>query len=94
LIVLGREVLAQFAQGHAEVRAQLQAWLAEAEDSEWKSPDDVKRRYPTASVLTENRVVFNLKGNKYRMLVQIGYQARVVLVQKLGTHAEYSKWEL
>jgi len=92
--VLGREVLAQFARGHAEVRSQLQAWLAEAEDSEWSSPDDVRRRFPTASVLAGDRVVFNLKGNKYRMLVRISYGARIVLILKLGTHAEYSKWEL
>ncbi|HEV2494954.1 MAG TPA: type II toxin-antitoxin system HigB family toxin [Terriglobia bacterium] len=94
MIVLGRDVLAQFAEAHADVRPQLQAWLAEAEDSEWQSPAEVKRRYPAASLLAGNRVVFNLKGTKYRMLVQIGYQARVVMVQKIGTHAEYSKWEL
>jgi mRNA interferase HigB len=91
---VGREVLAEFAQAHADVRSQLQAWLAEAEDSEWRSPDDVKRRYRTASVLSDNRIVFNLKGNKYRMLVTISYQTKVVLILKLGTHAEYSKWEL
>jgi mRNA interferase HigB len=94
LIVVAREVLAEFAQAHEVVRSQLQAWLAEAEDSEWRSPDDVKRRYPMASVLSDNRIVFNLKGNKYRMLVTITYQTKVALVLKLGTHAEYSKWEL
>jgi|SRR5579863_266029 len=94
LIVVGRKVLAEFAQQHADVRSQLQAWLAEAEESEWESPSDVKRRYPTASVLADNRVVFNLKGNKYRLLVRIGYQAQVLVVERLGTHAEYSKWEL
>lgn len=91
---MGREVLAEFAQTHADVRSQLQAWLAEATDSEWGSPDDVRRRYPAASVLAENQVVFNLKGNKYRLLVKINYEAKVVLVLRLGTHAEYSKWEL
>lgn len=94
MLVLGRAVLAEFAQAHADVRPQLQAWLAEAEDSEWNSPDELKRRYTTASLLDDNRVVFNLKGNKYRMLVRIDYRAKVVVVQRLGTHAEYSKWQL
>ena len=94
MIVVGRDLLAEFAQAHADVRTQLQTWLAEAVDSEWRWPEDVKRRYPTASVLSDDRVVFNLKGNKYRMLVRVNYQIKVVLILRLGTHAEYSKWEL
>lgn len=91
MIVVGREDLAEFAREHAEARSQIQAWLAEVEDSEWKSPGDVKRRYPTASLLAANRVVFNLKGNKYRMLVRISYEIQLVMIQRIGTHAEYSK---
>jgi mRNA interferase HigB len=94
LIVVGREIIDEFAKKHADVRSQLQAWLAEAEEAEWRSPEDVKRRHHTTSLLAGNRAVFNLKGNKYRMVVQISYQVQVVMVQRIGTHAEYSKWEL
>ena len=94
MIVVGREVIAEFAQKHADVRPQLEAWLAEAEESQWRTPDEIKRRYPKASVLANNRVVFDLKGNKYRMVVKVSYQVQVVMVERVGTHAEYSKWEL
>jgi mRNA interferase HigB len=94
LVVVGLEVVANFAQKHADVRSQLKAWLAEAEESQWRTPDDVKRRYPTASVLADNRVVFNLKGRKYRIVARISYNIQVVMIEKVGTHAEYSKWEL
>lgn len=73
---------------------QLEAWLAEAEESQWTTPDEIKRRYPKASMLANNRVVFDFKGNKYRMLVRISYQLQVLRVERVGTHAEYSKWEL
>ena len=92
--VVGLEVLAEFARTHADVRSQLQAWLAEAEEAQWKVPDDIQRRYPTASFLADNRIVFNLKGRKYRMVVKLSYRLQIVMIERAGTHAEYSKWEL
>ena len=92
--VLGLEVLAEFARTHAEVRTQLQVWLAEAEEAQWKGPDDIQRRYPTASFLAGNRVVFNVKGRKYRMVVKVSYRLQIVMIDRVGTHAEYSKWVL
>lgn len=92
--VLGLEVLAEFARTHAEVRTQLQVWLAEAEEAQWEGPDDVQRRYPTASFLADNRVVFNVKGRKYRMVVKVSYRLQIVMIERVGTHAEYSKWVL
>lgn len=92
--VLGLEVLAEFARTHAEVRSQLQVWLAEAEEAQWKVPEDIQRHYPTASFLAQNRVVFNLKGRKYRMVVDVSYALQIVMIERIGTHAEYSKWEL
>ncbi|MGB9485800.1 MAG: type II toxin-antitoxin system HigB family toxin [Terriglobia bacterium] len=92
--VLGLEVLAEFARTHAEVRTQLQVWLAEAEEAQWKGADDIQRRYPTASFLADNRVVFNVKGRKYRMVVKVSYRLQIVMIDRVGTHAEYSKWVL
>ena len=92
--VLGLEVLTEFARTHAEVRSQIQVWLAEAEEAQWRVTEDIQRRFPTASFLPQNRVVFNLKGRKYRMVVNVSYALQIVLIERIGTHAEYSKWEL
>lgn len=92
--MVGTKLLTDFADRHADVRSQVQAWFSEVEEADWKKPQDIKSRYPNASLLTGNRVVFNLKGNKYRLLVRIQLNLRIVRVVKLGTHAEYSTWEL
>jgi len=92
--VLGRQALEEFKASHAGVRGQLDAWLAEAEEADWNSPLELKRRYPTASILSENRVVFNVKGNAYRLLVRVSYKSRKILILKIGTHAEYDRWVL
>lgn len=89
--VLGREILSDFVKRHADVRAQVTAWLAEAEDAEWKAPLDVRERYPSVSFIG-NRAVFNLKGTKYRLDVTIAFRTGIVVVIRMGTHAEYTKW--
>ena len=94
MLVVGQKRLEEFAASHADVRPRLHAWFHEVEEAQWKSPQDVKLRYPTASFLSDNRVVFNLKGNKYRLVTKVSFDVQVVLIEKIGTHAEYSKWEL
>ncbi len=91
--IVGREVLYDFILQHADAKTAANAWLAEAEDAEWKSPMDIKVRYPHASILSDRRVIFNLKGNKYRMEVKISYQNQILLIKRAGTHAEYSRWD-
>jgi mRNA interferase HigB len=91
--VVGRDVLEAFVLKHADARAQVQAWLAEAGDAAWAKPDDVKAKYSSVSFLGDNRVVFNIKGNRYRLDVKINYGAKVVLVKRIGTHAEYDGWK-
>ncbi len=92
--VIGRESLNVFCQQHADVRVQVNAWLAEVREAGWHKPADVKERYTSASILENDRVVFNLKGNKYRLVVKVSYKSQVVRVLKIGTHAEYDKWKL
>jgi len=92
--VVGRGVLDEFGRKHADVTSQINSWLSEVEDAQWQSPADLKRRYPHASILSDNRVIFNLKGNNYRMETKINYAMGIVLVKRMGTHAEYSKWKL
>jgi mRNA interferase HigB len=94
LKVVGRKVLTDFADHHADVRSQIKAWFAEAEEAIWRTPQDIKNRYPHASILAGNRVVFNLKGKKYRLLVRVQFDFQIVRVVRLGTHAEYTTWEL
>ena len=80
-----------FKQAHADSRGPLDAWRAEVEAANWVGPQDVKTRYPSASFLADNRVIFNIKGNTYRLVVKARYQNGIVLIEWIGTHAEYSK---
>ena len=91
--LVGLPKLDAFAQSHADVRGQLRAWVAETEDATWQTPQDVKDRYASASFLGDGRVVFNLKGNDYRLDVHINYDAQIVAVRRIGTHAEYDRWD-
>ena len=92
--LVGTELLAEFAGQHADIRHALDAWACEVEDADWIGPKDVKARYPSASVLSDNRLVFNIKGNKYRIETKVSYELKVVLVKRIGTHSEYLKWKL
>ena len=69
----------------------LKAWFAEARLAKWTSPQDVKNHYANASVITNNRIVFNIKGNDYRLIVAIAYRMQYVYVKFIGTHSEYDK---
>jgi mRNA interferase HigB len=72
----------------------LRAWHTEAETSTWTTSSDIKRRYPTASLLAGNKVIFNIKGNTYRLVVVVRYKARRVYVRWIGTHREYDRLDI
>ena len=72
-------------------RSQYDAWLAIAEQARWRNPEDVKISHPRASILKGGRVVFNIKGNDYRLVVAVQYQAGVVAIRFFGTHGEYDE---
>ena len=92
MIVVGTTILTEFVDGHGDVRGQIAAWLAEVKAATWQTPAELKARYSSVSFLEGNRVVFNLKGNKYRLEVMVSFKNQTVLVKRIGTHAEYSKW--
>ncbi len=92
--VIGKKILSEFSSSHADVRGQLSAWLCEAEEAEWKRSQDIEQKYARASFLANNRVVFRIKGNDYRLVAKIDYKNQIVLIKKIGTHAEYSRWKL
>jgi mRNA interferase HigB len=66
-------------------------WFDEACNAEWKTPQDIKNRYSSADFLADNRVIFDIKGNHYRLVVKVRYQGEIVVVEWVGTHAEYDK---
>jgi len=69
----------------------LKSWFREASDADWKGPKEIKREFPSASFLADNRVVFNIKGNKYRLIVKMNYEYQMTWIRFVGTHAEYDK---
>jgi len=74
---------------HDDARDPVMAWVRQIKATNWANPADVKRDFRTASVLRDGRVVFNIGGNKYRIVVWINYPYRVVYIRFIGTHAQY-----
>ena len=94
MTIAGRQLIEKFIRKHANSKASLSAWLEEAEEAEWETPQDIKDRYRSADFLSGNRVIFDIGGNNYRLMVLVRYRNGMLLIQKIGTHAEYSKWKL
>lgn len=92
--IIGLSELETCKDNHAEVRRPISAWISEVKAANWLYPSDVKDRYPSSSLLANDYIVFNIKGNKYRLLIKINYANQIVLIKKFGTHAEYSTWTL
>ena len=87
--ILAFSTLREFFEKHRDAEQQLRAWYHSAEAADWKSPEDIKRQYATASILGDNRVVFNIKGNKYRLVVKFNYGYHRGWIRFIGTHEEY-----
>jgi len=77
--------------GIKAARSQYEAWLAIVTRAEWRNPEEVKTSYPKASILKAGRVVFNIKGNDYRLVARVQYQPGAMAIRFFGTHAEYDK---
>jgi mRNA interferase HigB len=84
-----KRTLREFWQRYPDAEEPLLAWYREVEAEDWDTPAKVKAKYRNASIVGDNRVVFNIKGNDYRLVVKINYRYRVVYVRFVGTHAEY-----
>ena len=89
--VLGRDKLIEFSQKHANAKKALEAWFSEANEADWRTPQDIKNRYRSADFLADNRVIFNIKGNRYRLVVKVRYQNGIAVIEWVGTHSEYDK---
>ena len=90
--LLGKQLLSDFKNNHSDTRAQIEAWEAEVEDATWTTPHALRSRYPKASLLGNQQVVFNICRNKYRLLTRVNYKNQIILVKKIGTHKEYDSW--
>jgi mRNA interferase HigB len=75
----------------AAVKAGLDAWYYEVKSAAWSSPAEVKRAYANASIIGSERVVFNIKGNSYRLVAAVDYQRQAVFIKWLGSHADYDR---
>lgn len=89
--VLAKKELRDFWKRFPDVENALKAWYAEALDATWRSPTEIKAMYGNASIVAGNRVVFNICGNKYRLVVQVHYNTGFMYIRFVGTHAEYDK---
>jgi mRNA interferase HigB len=91
--VISRKTLKEFYEkpGMEDSRGPLSAWFHEVKSSEWDSPADIKLKYPSASLLKGNRVVFNIGGNKYRLIVKINYATKTIFIRFVGNHKEYNR---
>ena len=92
--LLGKKPLNDFKQKHADIRSQIESWEAEVEEAKWGTPQELKERYPKASLLINQQVVFDFCRNKYRLLTLVNYKNGIVLVKKISTHKEYNNWKI
>ena len=89
--IISKKTLVQFYEKHSQAKIPLEVWHADVRKSQWENSEQIKRDYASASFLHDNRVVFNIKGNHYRLVVLVVYQHGVVYIRFVGTHEEYDR---
>ena len=89
--VIAKRTLRDFWIKHADSEQQLTSWYRETEKAEWNSINELKTEYPNASILKDNRIAFNIKGNNYRLIVKFNFEFQICWIRFIGTHAEYDK---
>jgi mRNA interferase HigB len=89
--IIAISTLRQFWEIHTDAEEPIKAWYQEARAADWATPHEGKAMYRNASILGDNRIVFNIAGNKYRLIVKFNYPYRIGYVRFIGTHAEYDR---
>lgn len=89
--IVALKTLRDFWERHPDARQPLQAWYEDARHAAWESPAAIKAVYRNASIIADNRVVFNIKGNDYRLIAAINYRFGIVYIRFVGSHADYDK---
>jgi|SRR5690554_389746 len=87
--VIAKKILREFWEKHTDSEQQLKTWYKEASKAKWCSPNEIKNEYAKASILKNGRVVFNICGNKYRLVVEINFERQWVFILFIGTHKDY-----
>jgi mRNA interferase HigB len=89
--IIKRKTLKDFWDNHPDAEQPLKTWLKFSRQADWRNPAEVKADYGNASILGENRICFNIAGNKYRLVVKVNYPYRVIYIRFIGTHVEYDR---
>ncbi len=89
--VIAKSTLREFWKAHPDAEIPLKTWYKIVEKADWKNPHDIKAIFMEASIIGNNRVVFNIKGNKYRIVIYIVFQLKKVFIRFVGTHSTYDK---
>ena len=89
--VIAKKILREFWTNHKDSEQQLKTWFRETSKANWVSPSDIKSDYPKVSILKSGRVIFNICGNSYRLIVKVNYKRKSVFVRFIGTHKDYDK---
>ena len=89
--IIAKRTLPEFWEKHNDCEQQLKAWYRESERAEWTTINQLKAEYPNASILKDNRIVFNIKGSNYRLIVKFSFEYQIGWIRFVGTHAEYDK---
>ena len=89
--IISKKTLREFWQIHADAEQPLKAWHAKAKLAEWKISNDIKNDYRNASFVANNRIIFNIKGNTYRLVVAINYDFGIIYIRFVGNHKDYDK---
>ncbi len=92
--IIKKGILSEAARNHPIVKNQLVVWTDLVEAADWKTPHDLKSQFGKADILGNRQVVFNIKGNDFRLVVKIDYEFKLVILEKFGTHSEYNTWNL
>ena len=89
--VIAKKILREFWEKHSDSEQQLKTWYKEASKASWTNPSDIKSEYSKASILKTGRAIFNICGNKYRLVVDVNYDRKWVFIRFIGTHSDYYK---
>jgi len=89
--ILAKRILREYWEAHPDAEQYLKTWYDTAMSSVWRTPSDIKQTYATASILKDSRIVFNIKGNSYRLVVKFNFEKQWAFIRFIGTHAEYDR---
>jgi mRNA interferase HigB len=92
--IIARKPLLEFCKKYPEAKTGLLTWYYELEKADFRNSNELKRRYPDASIIADNRIIFNIQGNKYRLIVRILFEYKTIQIKWFGSHSEYNNIEV